>query len=848
MLNSKTLYSTTKTSILALMLGAALASSALAQAKPTYAFKIPSENTADALNAFAVQAKVHLLFPYDQAAKTSAQAVEGVFTREQALAKILEGTGLEIASQSDDTISLRTIQARPEASSGPATEVIVTGTHIRGGNPTSPVHVIDRKEIDRSGYADIGDVIRSLPENFSGGQNPGVMFANSANGDNTNLTNASTVNLRGLGTDATLTLLNGHRMASDGYFQASDISGVPLAAVQRIEVVPDGASALYGSDAVAGVANLILRKNYTGTDVSGRYGAATQGGGSQTSVSLLSGTASDTHYLMMNLELERQDPVKAGQRAFTANADPGTTLFQSQDRRSLFVAGGVTVSDQTDLSFDALVSDRTTEGQFNLGAVYFTRNYTPNYNLSVGVTTRLPGDWKLRVTGVAAGSRNSLLTEMPEYDYAGTAHYANSLSYIEAIADGTLIHLPTGDVKSAVGVGYRTETYQTWVFGDDDLYKGDRGVGYVFAEALVPLILADVARTGLEALELSVSARSEQYSDFGGTTNPRLGIRYVPFSDLTVRGTWGQSFKAPSFDKMYQPAYVTLYRASVRGYAGGGTALSVGGGNLDLKPETSTSWTLGADYTPVGFPGLRLSATYFDIDYTDRVVNPISSFGTALSNPIFTPFIDWSPTADAQGALIDRASEFNNFSGAPYDPSTVVAILKNYYTNASAQTARGVDLAFSQSFVVSDGTLNLYANGTWLQLDQQTISTVPEVRLSGTIFNAPDFKARAGLSYVRAGLSASSTVNYLSAETDTGVTPNDEIGSWTTVDANVAYRFQDGVAALKGTRLSLSIANLFDRDPPRANSAALAYPGLAFDSTNTSVMGRFISLTLSRTW
>src|SRR3546814_3459435 len=88
----------------------------------------------------------------------------------------------------------------------------------------------------------------------------------------------SALNLRGLGPDATLTLFNGHRVAYDAIGQGVDISAVPLAAVDRIEVLTDGSSALYGSDAVGGVANVILRRDYDGAVASARVGGATDGG------------------------------------------------------------------------------------------------------------------------------------------------------------------------------------------------------------------------------------------------------------------------------------------------------------------------------------------------------------------------------------------------------------------------------------------------------------------------------------------------------------------------------------------------------------------------------------------
>src|SRR3546814_14811571 len=89
---------------------------------------------------------------------------------------------------------------------------------------------------------------------------------------------SSGLTLRGLGPDATLTLINGHRVAYDGAIQGVDISAIPLAALDRIEIVADGSSALYGSDAVAGVANVLLRKDYQGLWTSARIAGTTDGG------------------------------------------------------------------------------------------------------------------------------------------------------------------------------------------------------------------------------------------------------------------------------------------------------------------------------------------------------------------------------------------------------------------------------------------------------------------------------------------------------------------------------------------------------------------------------------------
>jgi len=108
-------------------------------------------------------------------------------------------------------------------------ELMVTGTRIRGTSPASPLIEIGKKDIDDSGYSTVGDVIRSLPESFSGGINPGVVGAQGGTANSQNISEASTVNLRGLGPNSTLTLIDGHRLAYNGFASSVDISSIPIA-------------------------------------------------------------------------------------------------------------------------------------------------------------------------------------------------------------------------------------------------------------------------------------------------------------------------------------------------------------------------------------------------------------------------------------------------------------------------------------------------------------------------------------------------------------------------------------------------------------------------------------------
>jgi len=841
------------TSALAITLAMCAAQSAFAKEK-TYNFNIPAESTSKALMDFSRQANVQILFPYEVVSNRTSPAISGEYDRATVLKLLLNGSGLEIASQTEQVITLKVIGQADKTGSlsdpNATTEVIVTGTHIRGANPTSPVHTLTRKDIDRSGYSQIGDLMKSLPEVFAGGQNPGVFAATAGNIANQNYSDASTISLRGLGTDATLVLVDGHRLPSDSAFQGSDISGVPLQAVQRIEVVPDGASALYGADAVAGVVNMVLKKSYSGIDVSAEAGTSSQGGASEKTISILGGHAAANWYGLANIEYFKQDPLLASDRDFTSGVTAASALMDAIERNTLFLSAGANLGEHVDVSFTGLLNDRQSHGvtEYYYGR-YTVDGHTPGYSAALMFDIHLPRDWQMHLTGVTSGSHNNVGTEF--YGIVYGSYLKNSSQYVEVTADGRAFDTPAGPVKVAGGVGHREERHQESTPGAADYIGATRNVDYVFGEALIPLVQPSTTRTGLHELELNLSARSEHYSDFGQANSPEFGFRYVPFEDLTLRGSWGKSFKAPSFLQMYQSYTVYLFDAESAGYNGlpGSFEILTYGGNRDLLPERSTSWTLGGDFHPKKLDGLTISATYFDIDFKDRVVQPINPLSSALTgNPQFEPFVVWDPSAELQADTISRADTYYNYASTPYDPTKVVGLAYNNYQNATEQKVRGIDLSVHQSLDFGSAQLDVFGNASWLHIDQSLAASLPDVELSGTIFNAPKLKARGGATWQRGGFSATGIVNYISEETDNGVAPATVIASWTTVDLNLAYKLGAKSGFGQGARIALSASNLFDRNPPYAISPSLGYPGLHYDSTNHSILGRYVRLTIAKAW
>lgn len=185
------------------------------------------------------------------------------------------------------------------------TEIVVTGSRIKRVDyeTSSPVFVFDTKQLSLSGAAVFGDVIAKTPSIAGAATNPQVN-----NGGGTGATNIS---LRGLTADRTKILLNGRSTI------LTDINAIPMNFVERVEILKDGASAIYGSDAIGGVVNFITRKDFEGVDASVQYGESERNDAQQRTVSFTMGTSSDKGRFMLGATWNDRDPVSSGDREFS---------------------------------------------------------------------------------------------------------------------------------------------------------------------------------------------------------------------------------------------------------------------------------------------------------------------------------------------------------------------------------------------------------------------------------------------------------------------------------------------------------------------------------------------------
>ena len=196
-------------------------------------------------------------------------------------------------------------------SSGTLETITVTGSYIRRTNTESPspVTTIDADQIAKSGLSSIADVIRTVAADNSGTLSQAFSGAMAGGADG--------VSLRGLSVDATLVLVDGHRMANypltdDGQRPFVDIDTLPMAIVDRVEVLKDGASATYGSDAIAGVVNIIMKKEFVGFDGSVTGGSTDRGDGLEQRFAATWGTgslAADGHNFYVSVEGRHQQAI-----------------------------------------------------------------------------------------------------------------------------------------------------------------------------------------------------------------------------------------------------------------------------------------------------------------------------------------------------------------------------------------------------------------------------------------------------------------------------------------------------------------------------------------------------------
>lgn len=955
-------------------------------------FHLPAEPFPQAILDFYHQSGIQAMYAATpQVAKLKTRAVSGMMDGAAALSRMLAGTGLTFVFDTDHSVIIRpgaapaparqavalrprTGRRRPQPSSGGTgrllPQVEVTGSLIHGAQGDRvPLLYIKREQLTQAPYATVQDALYELPLVSMNGPREDLRV-------NNNYQDGAGINLRGLGVGATLVLVDGRRQPLGGLTgDFVDVSTIPWSAVERIEVLPDGASALYGSDAVAGVVNIIMRDSFNGAETQARYGTA-RDGRAELMVAQLLGDSWTNGHVMFDYQFSDATPLAAAARPYAANANktpygggdydsyysnPGNILdpltqqpafgipsgqngvglavaqlsptvnlqnqfadmqiFPERVAHEFYSAASENVTDALELFARARYAQRDTQLRglpdeqtlfvpstnafyvnpyagvpYTLIAYSFQSDFGPTqfssrsrvYMGTLGGTLHLAHDWRLTLSEsdgnqslvdneydvpdplqlataladpnpatafdpVAAGSyTNAAVLATINRDFL--LHSSDGTEATELVADGSLLRLPAGEAKLAVGVERRTETLDHDVPDPADpeehtvAQRYGRHVLSLFSQLALPLLGASQHPGGPARLMLNLAGRYEHYSDFGGTFNPTVRLVWTASRWLTLRGSWDRSFRAPELDDLYdtsQDLSALVVLADPHSATGRSLVLAEQGSNPDLRQETARTSTLGAGLTP--WDGLRLSLTYYTIDYFNRIGQPAADdpLGVLEHASEWASVITRNPSQTQIAAICDSPEYIGSVSECL--ASNPAAIVDLRLANLSATRTSGLDLDAHQRLESLWGQFEIGLQGNYVFRFLQSVTpTSPAVSILDTVGNPLSLRLRATAGWSRRGLQQQGwsfhvALNYTGAYRDPTSLRLPTVPAWTTVDAQASYRMA-GVLRGGATTLSLNAVNVFNHDPPFVDSE------FGYDVANVQPLGRVLSLALTENW
>ncbi|MFC4311509.1 TonB-dependent receptor plug domain-containing protein [Steroidobacter flavus] len=476
-------------------------------------------------------------------------------------------------------------------------------------------------------------------------------------------------------------------------------------------------------------------------------------------------------------------------------------------------------------------------------------------------------------------------------------------------ADGTVIDLPGGPLKLALGVDYRTEhidgelnfNYRSIAPVQLPYGETERDVKSAFAEFAVPIFGDANSMPGLRALDLSLAVRHEDSQGLGDftSTDPKFGLRYKPIDSLTFHGSYGTSFHAPPMRFAYDgpqpvpggnailyttgtytaPCGTTLVEHSAPNGQGVCTFSAMvvsGGAGPVLKPEEADTWTAGLEFLPESVPGLMLSANYFNLQIDNRLVRITSgALGGILANyfatgssPYASNLLFYPDDALVQSLYNDPRFVGLVGPGTTLQPSQIQAVIYATQTNLASLKMDGLDLGASYGFDTGAGKFEVFASGTLLL--SYEIQAAPGARYDDKLGkyestgNPVKLKTKQGLSYRRGPFSAIATVNYTdSYECVSGCYVPDangapvlnttpvKIDDWITLDLQFNYTFdQTGNGLLSGAGVGLSVLNATNEEPPFIDTGRYVTGNApeSYDAANAVISGRAVALTVTKSF
>lgn len=629
------------------------------------------------------------------------------------------------------------------------------------GDSPVPIDIISADELAKTGFTELNQMVASLVPSYN--------FPRPSVTDGTDHVRPAT--LRGMSPDQVLVLVNGKRRHTSALVNvngsigrgssAVDLNSIPANMVKRIEVLRDGASAQYGSDAIAGVINIVLRDDVT-NEVSWNYGAFGEGDGNNSTLQGNIGGSSDKGFLHLAIQHRNSQPTnRAGldprQQYLEVDGQPDSReadfnrlnhRFGDPDVESniLFVNAGYQYSDTGNFYINASYEEREGEaGGFyrrsldsrNVPEIY-PDGFLPliisdvtDYATTLGFeyeTTDFQYDFSVTYGsnefefGVVNSLNTSLGAQSPTEFNAGALEFNQFTVNFDATSSID-IQGWENPLSLAFGLEYRDETYQisageeaSYIDGGvTSQFGGTAAVGSQVFPGFRPTDASDESRDSYsvylqadnyvtDELLLSAAVRYEDYSDFGSTINGKLALHYSTSEQWAFRGALSTGFRAPSLAQAFYSTTATVFidgdPNEVRTFrVDDSAAIALGAESLDA--EESTNYSAGIVFTPIS--AFELSLDFYRIDIDDRI---------ALSDNI-------------RGSAVQSILESNGHFGINGG---------RYFTNAIDMEVQGIDFVASYLWDMTD-SINANVILGWNVNDVDIISVdqnPPELESLGT--------------------------------------------------------------------------------------------------------------------
>lgn len=545
---------------------------------------------------------------------------------------------------------------------------------------------------------------------------------------------------------------------------------------------------------------------------------------------------------------KRDTQIRAFPRGFTAAGSPLTTAAQvgaafptAPVGRLTVVPGGTSfsfgpnsayVNTPTQLGFETW--GITPELNVKLGENWQLRNSahfgrSTNYQSFPGVDTVKAQCYITGCTGIAAGQLSpfnvaaasaAVINDITNFQNAQDTK--QQMLLFRSVIDGSVFALPGGDAKLAVGVEYQQNKADSRLnagpVGSLDaipFMKASRNSKSVFAEAFLPIT---------SFLDVAGSVRYDDYSDFGSTTNPSVGLTLKPVSWLKIFGHWNTSFNAPT---AVDNLAIATGRFACGIYVAGGTAaqrptdplgrdtskqgtcaMVLQGSSPGLQPQTADAWAVGFEATP--FSGFRFGGEFYSLDIKNALgtLNPSVTSTYTTNADLYT----YNVTAPQYAAILATLTNGGTL-GAQQPASNIALIVDTRTTNLNAAQIEGVDFHASYNTDTSIGNFTLGVSGTRQTKAFITNGGVSSDRLG---IGAAKLLASTTLAWKKGILSSRLTVNYTGKFTDEA---NNYLGVAETAKAfvvtnlSIGLNFDEDNGPMSGLNLRLNVDNLFNEKP-----------------------------------